>query len=480
MVRQTFDNVPLYFYSILSVILIAFMGLSLHYGITAYKYQNTEDILSQRAALETRNTFEYLESQLVSNFTVLDMRISSNVSSLQMEIDDINTILGGAGGSTSQILDRLTGLENSTIQFINTVPGDPMTNVVNLVGSTGIDVTDDAGTYTVTLENTGVVTVNGVSSNSVRNLELLATGMIDITNDVNASAVTVDGSSIVTTLVNLQNEDSMQAMSIMTLQTTTTNLQNQLNAVEMAGQMIAEMLNGTQIEVNMTIMELIDKAMMNEARIVQLEEQLSNLTTLSLPVGTLVPWAGTDMNVPDGYLLADGTEYSDSLYPDLFMVVGTMYCDPSCAMGMFSVPDMRGRVPVGMAASGTFMGAVGTKVGTETHTLTTAQIPAHTHSGTTGIQSANHVHQTIVQGFASSDDGTTQCGTGIMMGSNEISTNAGLFCPDNSASIRDEFYWGSSSNSANHQHTFTTSSIGSGSAHPNVQPSLVMHYMIKT
>lgn len=52
---------------------------------------------------------------------------------------------------------------------------------------------------------------------------------------------------------------------------------------------------------------------------------------------------------PSGWLICDGSSYGTATYPDLYGVIGTVYGGSGTA---FNVPDLRGRVPVGYAASG--------------------------------------------------------------------------------------------------------------------------------
>lgn len=42
-----------------------------------------------------------------------------------------------------------------------------------------------------------------------------------------------------------------------------------------------------------------------------------------MPTGSIIPFAGT--NIPDGYLLCDGSAISRTTYADLFAVIGTVY-----------------------------------------------------------------------------------------------------------------------------------------------------------
>lgn len=68
---------------------------------------------------------------------------------------------------------------------------------------------------------------------------------------------------------------------------------------------------------------------------------------LGIPIGTLLPFAGN--NVPNGYLLCDGSEVTIIQYPDLFDVIGTTYngATPTVGIATYRLPDMRGRFALG-------------------------------------------------------------------------------------------------------------------------------------
>jgi microcystin-dependent protein len=77
-----------------------------------------------------------------------------------------------------------------------------------------------------------------------------------------------------------------------------------------------------------------------------------NLTTVA--PGLMFPYAGA--NAPAGWLLCDGASYLRASYANLFAIIGTIY--GSVDGTHFNVPDMRGRVPAGLAgASGRLTGA---------------------------------------------------------------------------------------------------------------------------
>jgi microcystin-dependent protein len=80
-------------------------------------------------------------------------------------------------------------------------------------------------------------------------------------------------------------------------------------------------------------------------------------------------------SAPEGWVLCDGTRYdgtAGTAYKNLFDVLGTAYGDGDGTSNDFNVPDMRGRVPLG----------VGTGVGLNASNTSSGQDPA-TGSGST-------------------------------------------------------------------------------------------------
>lgn len=159
------------------------------------------------------------------------------------------------------------------------------------------------------------------------------------------------------------------------------------------------------------------------------------------PAGMVVPYAGT--TAPDDWLLCYGQSLVRTDYPDLFDAIGTTY---GAVDGThFNVPDLRGRVIAGQddmggssanrltgATGGVDGDGLGNAGGAETHTLTAAQLAAHAHAFSYGT-------------------GTAGSGTG----------NFSAMRADADTNSKD------------------TTSAGSGSAHNNVQPTLILNYIIK-
>jgi len=98
-----------------------------------------------------------------------------------------------------------------------------------------------------------------------------------------------------------------------------------------------------------------------------------------IPAGTILTYAGAA--APTGYFSCDGSTVSRTLYPELYLAIGTYYGSGDGST-TFNLPDTRGRFVVG-ADSVTY--GLNTKGGASEVTLTSAQsgLPAHTHASST-------------------------------------------------------------------------------------------------
>lgn len=115
------------------------------------------------------------------------------------------------------------------------------------------------------------------------------------------------------------------------------------------------------------------------------------LDGISVPVGSVVPWAGVTPPAGDpGWMLCDGRMLQKDQYPELAAAIGYTYGGSD---DDFSIPDLRGRVvagqddmgssePAGRLTSdksgldGTVLGETG---GLEDHKLIIAEMPIHNH-----------------------------------------------------------------------------------------------------
>lgn len=98
-------------------------------------------------------------------------------------------------------------------------------------------------------------------------------------------------------------------------------------------------------------------------------------------IGEIKPWALS--TIPSGFVLCDGTIYNFTDYPDAGPLFGSLYGGDGTTT--FGVPDLRGITLRG--TSGTL--SLGQTGGSDSLTLSQAQLPAHTHPLQAGTTSTN-------------------------------------------------------------------------------------------
>ena len=180
----------------------------------------------------------------------------------------------------------------------------------------------------------------------------------------------------------------------------------------------------------------------------------SDFRTYIMPAGSVIPYAGA--SAPTGFLLCDGSNVSRTTYATLFAVIGTTY-GAGDGSSTFALPDLRGRVVAGQddmggasadrltdqtgGLNGDTLGDTG---GSETQALTEANLPAHTHTFSDT--------DSITVGTLVSGDSVNRGGSGQLFSNNSVTVSI----------------------------SGTTSSVGSDTAHNNVQPTIILNYIIRT
>lgn len=99
--------------------------------------------------------------------------------------------------------------------------------------------------------------------------------------------------------------------------------------------------------------------------------------TDTLPVGTIIPYAGTV--IPSNYMKCEGQALSRIEYDILFSAIGTTYGEGDGST-TFNIPNLKGRVITGIDANDTDFDTLGETGGEKEHTLTVDEMPSHSHT----------------------------------------------------------------------------------------------------
>ena len=108
--------------------------------------------------------------------------------------------------------------------------------------------------------------------------------------------------------------------------------------------------------------------------------EIKNAVNTNTPVGSISLFAGT--TAPNGWLICDGSAVSRTTYANLFSVIGTTY-GTGDGSTTFNIPNLKGKVPVGLDSSDTSFDTIGETGGEKTHTLTNNELPRITGSFST-------------------------------------------------------------------------------------------------
>lgn len=208
------------------------------------------------------------------------------------------------------------------------------------------------------------------------------------------------------------------------------------------------------------------------ASVANISEQFVRVYS-AFPVGTIVTYSAPV--APTGWLICDGSAVSRNDYEDLFNVIGTTF-GVGDGSTTFNLPDIQGRVPVGLDSSQTEFDSVGKLGGEKDHQLTVNEMPSHTHiqdahSHTQASHSHtvnSHTHSYTVP------DTVFSAGTGGLSGALR-NTSGGSSATSGSSSP------GTNSATPTINPTAATNQdTGGDLPHNNLQPYIALPYIIKS
>lgn len=198
-----------------------------------------------------------------------------------------------------------------------------------------------------------------------------------------------------------------------------------------------------------------------------------------VPIGAIMPFAGSISTPPNGWLGCDGSAVTTS-HPSLRQLLidsgnpyGTSGSNPR-------LPDMRGRAPIA-AGTGTGLTArtLGSTGGTETHSLAKSEMPRHNHSASDSGHS--HVGRDLGHSHSIQTSGPASNGTANMLNDRDprdffearsdliYSGNANIQIDSGNANVSVGWSGGTGNASAD----------SNGSAHENMQPFIAVNYIIR-
>lgn len=190
-------------------------------------------------------------------------------------------------------------------------------------------------------------------------------------------------------------------------------------------------------------------ALESRAELDTMQDAIDAALARLVPAGTITAFGGA--TAPAGYLLCDGGIASSTAFPELFAAIGYTYGQVG---SNFRVPDLRGRVPVGLDnGQSSVFDALGNMGGAATHMLTVDEMPSHNHGGATGSS-------TLTVGFSNAVGAGTPSTSRIYHGNDDTARYSSLI------------------NASAHTHSIF--SQGGGGAHNNLQPYNTVNYIIKT
>lgn len=168
-----------------------------------------------------------------------------------------------------------------------------------------------------------------------------------------------------TDLVNAVNEVNGKTDGIGNLSNLTTEAQN--NLVSAINEVDAKADENSSNIGNLANLETTNKSSVVGA---------INEVNVVTPIGGIIAYAGS--TAPSKYLICDGSAVSRTTYANLFSIIGTTY-GAGDGSTTFNLPNLKGRVIVGYDSSQSEFDSLNEKGGEKKHQLSVDEMPRHNH-----------------------------------------------------------------------------------------------------
>lgn len=199
-----------------------------------------------------------------------------------------------------------------------------------------------------------------------------------------------------------------------------------------------------------------------------------------VPPGSIMCFAGA--NAPQGWLLCNGQAVSRTDYQQLFTSIGTTYGIGNGST-TFNLPNLQDRFPMGKGTN-----SLGQTSGSNSITLSSSQLPSHSHTATVAANgSHSHTGTTNTTGSHTHTYADAYFAENSGGGTNVFGTSAGTdgdndyrYRPNPvTASAGDHSHTLTTNTVSDHTHTVTIDPTGNGSAIDITNKYITLNYIIR-
>lgn len=189
-------------------------------------------------------------------------------------------------------------------------------------------------------------------------------------------------------------------------------------------------------------------------------------SSVEVPLGGGMLWTAPEQFLPSNFVIADGRQLSRGVYAGYFSLVGTSY-GPGNGNTTFNIPNISGRIPVGLDVNQTEFNALGKSGGEKAHALTANENGTHAH----GVYDPGHNHGVYDPGHSHAFSGSNSdivSGQRNVEWSDVVDVNAGRTTHEGTGIV----IYGNGTGIGIYN-------SGLGTPHNNLQPFIALHYAIR-